>query len=177
MSLDSYNSQYPLAYYDVGTAYSFYTHNLNLDKLAEADKETAKKYASALVSAVADNKKFVGGDGKWAAFTRVVGVVVEKHESTGNGDVDAVVAMFKTTGGSYVINKFAVGVQDVFTNEKEAVAPAATFGANAEAVASKKSNTISGATVATTSGATIDSIAGTTSGATVDTKSGATVAE
>ena len=175
MSLDSYNSQYPLAYYEVGTAYSFYGHNTNLGKLVEADKETSKKYAPAIASAVVDNKKIVGGDGKWMAFTRAIGVVVDKHEATGAGDVDKITVMFETDDGSYVINKYAVGTRDVFTNEKENVSPAAVLGATTGKTEPKKPDTKSGATVETKSGATVDTVKGTTSGATVESKSGATV--
>ena len=175
MSLDSYNSQYPLAYYEVGTAYSFYGHNINLGKLVEADKETSKKYAPAIATAVADNTKIVGGDGKWMAFTRAIGVVVDKHEATGTGDVDKITVMFKTEDGNYVINKYAVGTHNVFTNEKENVSPAAVLGATTEIKEIQKPKTTSGATIETKSGATVDTVKGTTSGATVERKSGATV--
>lgn len=177
MSLDSYNSQYPLAYYEVGTAYSFYGHNTNLGKLVEADKETSKKYSPAIAAAVADNKKFVGGDGKWMAFTRAIGVVVDKHEATGTGDVDKITVMFKTEDGSYVINKYAVGTHNVFTNEKENVSPAAVLGATAVEGAAKKPNTVSGPTVVTVSGPTIDQQPGTKTGPTVDKVTGPTVVD
>ncbi len=175
MSLDSYNSQYPLAYYEVGTSYSFYGHNRSLGKLVEADTETSKKYAPALATAIADNKKLIGGDGEWLAFTRAIGVVIDKRETTSAGDVDEITVMFKTKEGSYVINKYAVGTHNVFTNEKENVSPAAVLGATVSNVPTKKGNVVSGPTIETKSGPTIDVQPGTKTGPTVDKVTGPTV--
>lgn len=177
MSLDSYNSQYPLAYYEIGTAYSFYGHNTNTNKLVEADKTISKKYSSVIKVAADENKKFVGGDGKWMAFSRAIGVVVERQERTSPNDVDKIIVMFKKDDGTYVLNKYAVGTRDVYTNEKEDVMTSETLGSNATPVTAPKIGTTTGATIETTTGATVDIDAGTTTGATVETTTGATIDE
>lgn len=177
MSLDSYNSQYPLAYYEVGTAYSFYCHNVGLPRLAEADAETVKKYSKALKSAIADNKGLIGGNGLYMAFTRAVGVVVAKQEKTNaEHDVDKIVVMFEVEGGKFVVEKYAVHTHDVYTNEKEAVAPAATIGAASDSKA-PAAPVVTGPTVETTTGPTVVADTNKKSGPTVVNKSGPTVVE
>lgn len=120
MSLDSYNSQYPLDYYEIGTAYSFYVHNFNIPHLVEADKKISKKFSPAITSAATENPSNVGSDGKFAALTRAIGVVVEKKDNV-------ITVMFKVARGKYVLNKYAVGTTNVATNENENVLPAPTL--------------------------------------------------
>ena len=176
MSLDSYNSQYPLAYYEVGTAYSFYCHNVGLPRLVEADAALVQKYSKALKSAIADNKGLIGGDGLYMAFTRAVGVVVDKQATTDREhDVDKIVVMFEMEGGKYVVDKFAVATHDVYTNDKEAVAPAAKVGVTTGSKAPVADPGVSGPTVETVSGPTIEVQTGKKSGPTVDKVSGPTV--
>lgn len=198
MSLDSYNSQYPLAYYEVGTAYSFYCHNIGFIRLKEASADIIKRYSKELKEAIAENKGHVGGNGIYMAFTRAVGVVVEKKEKTNaENDVDKIVVMFEMADGKYIIDEFAVAACDVYTNEKEIVMPSAKIGIASTSsvegmtVTTKKgnsgsktktgpavvdgANTKTGPTVDTVTGPAVDTVTGPTVEVDTNTKTGPTI--
>ena len=123
MKFMSYNSASNISNYTVGAAYAFYVNNNNVGQLTNADQETVRKYTSAIAEIINTNRECVTANGRWLAFTRVFGVVVDKHEASGNHDIDRITVMFKTTNGNYVFRDYAVGIHDVFTNGKDIVPP------------------------------------------------------
>ena len=74
--------------------------------------------------AINEQDSFAFGNGKYHNLTRAVGVVVDKLQVTTEQGVDMITVMFKTSSGNYVLNKYAVGVENVSTNGKEYVRPA-----------------------------------------------------
>ena len=78
-------------------------------------------------------------------------------------------------GGKYVVDKFAVATHDVYTNDKEAVAPASKVGVTTGSKAPVADPGVSGPTVETVSGPTIEVQTEKKSGPTVDKVSGPTV--
>lgn len=148
MSLDSYNSQYPAAYYELGTAYSFYTHDLNKGETISANNAYVTSYAKGLKKAVAENPTLINGSGQWGAFHRAVGVVVDKNV----GASENIVVLFQDEKGEYSIRKFVVSGADVFFNDKEYVNPAETLGGAANDTKAATNNAKTGPIVETVTG-------------------------
>ena len=126
MIIKNYNSTHALSNYNLNDLYTFYLHNYNLERLAPADEKTIENYSSKLNKAINDDH-FSNNDGKHLNFTRVIGIIVDKHESISNKDIDKITVMFKTDDDRYILNKYVVNSYDVFTNNKEFVAPSATL--------------------------------------------------
>ena len=124
MKLKNYNSVESLSSYDLGEVCAFYLHNADMKNLTKASEATIQQYASVLAEAV-ENNPFVSGNGKWGAYTRLIGVVVKKTKATSTDNVDRITMMFKTEEDKYVLRQYAVGYKDIFTNNKELVPPAA----------------------------------------------------
>lgn len=108
--MDSYNSKYPLAYYEVGTPYMFYlTKGVKCAKAAPANE--IGKFKSVL-----DKTKKQQGAG-YAFADRVIGVVVEKDpvkrclEVLFEGKADGKEV--------YLTQKYITGSAGVFCDEKE----------------------------------------------------------
>jgi hypothetical protein len=110
----------------LGGAYTFYVHNLNLDRLTSANEETVKKYSSQLTEVALDNS-YSHNDGKYLNFTRVIGIVVEKHKAKTEKDIDKITVMFRTEDDIYVLNKYVVNSHDIFTNNKNSISPSAVL--------------------------------------------------
>lgn len=127
MKYMSYNSTSNISEYTVGTAYAFYVHKNSVIRMDKADHDTIKKYAPVIAAVVRDNNECTATDGQWLAFIRVFGVVVDKKEAISDNDIDRITVMFKTTDDNYVLDKYAVGIHDVFTNGKDIVLPAAVL--------------------------------------------------
>ncbi len=126
MMIKNYTSSLSLSDYTVGGAYAFYVNNSNISRLVKADEKTAKKFGlklSRFINKIIDAKN----DGRWLSFTRVIGIVVDKHDAVNRNDIDTITVMFKTGDGNYKLNEYAVGYHDVLTNEKDFVAPAAVL--------------------------------------------------
>ena len=127
MKLRNYNSVAALSEYSIGDLYSFYIHNASLDRLTKADDEIAKKYSSVISSYATENPRHLNSDGRCASFIRVIGVVVDKHESKNDRDIDKITVMFNTSDGRCLLNTYIVNGIDVFTNHKDLVCPTATI--------------------------------------------------
>lgn len=127
MKFMSYDSTFNISDYTVGMVYAFYLRNNALSNLVAAEYETINKYAPIIVMMENDNQNFVEVNGTWLAFTRALGVVVDKHYATGIDDFDWITVMFKTNEGGYVLNKYIVGTQNVFMNNKDNVLPTITL--------------------------------------------------
>ena len=117
--MKNYNSTLALSDYNLGDACACYIHNRHLERLATADVETVTKITS--------DKSYAENDGKWLIFTRVIGVIVDKHEATDSKDIDTITVMFKTDDERYVLNKYVVNSHDIFINNKNEVPPAAVL--------------------------------------------------
>ena len=127
MKLRNYNSVAALSEYSIGDLYSFYIHSASLDRLTKADDEIAKKYSSVISSYATENPRHLNSDGRCASFIRVIGVVVDKHESKNDRDIDKITVMFNTSDGRCLLNTYIVNGIDVFTNHKDLVCPTATI--------------------------------------------------
>lgn len=132
MKIKNYNSVAPLSDYELSDVCAFYLHNADLKNLSGASSAIVQQYASILSESV-ENNPFVSGDGKWGAYTRLIGVVVKKNKATATDTVDRLTVMFKTENDEYVLCQYAVGYEEVFTNNKELVSPAAVLYKNAQA--------------------------------------------
>ena len=158
MALDAYNAQYPLAYYEVGTAYSFYQHKTQgVSNAKEATEEQISEFKSALANAKAQNV-FTPESGDWLAFKRTIGVVIDKYK-TGYANIPAALEVMFEDAGEYTVRKYGIEVASVFFDDKEVVP-----------VRERKG----GKTGPTTGGTTGPTTAGTVTGPTVSKVTGPT---
>lgn len=113
-NIESYNSSYPLVYYEVGTVYSFYGQASA--KGTPAPSDTVQKYASLLNALVAEEQESAIKPVKGSAATatgrgglnRFYAVVIEKIKS-GSGSCIVVMLCNKHNGKSeYYTRKYSV---------------------------------------------------------------------
>lgn len=116
MALDAYNAQYPLAYYEVGTAYSFYQPKHQGSKPMAATADQVAEFKAALSEAKAKNK-FTPESGEWQAFKRAIGVVINKYKTEHMGVLEV---MFEDNG-EYSVRKYGIEMPPVFFDDKEFV--------------------------------------------------------
>ena len=126
MIIQNYNSTHSLSNYNLGGAYTFYVHNLNLDRLTKANEETITKYSS-LLTEIVNDESYTNNNGQYLNFTRVIGIVVDKHEANDEKDIDKITVMFRTNDDRYVLNKYVVNSHDIFTNNKDNIPPSAVL--------------------------------------------------
>lgn len=114
--MDSYNSQYPLEYYEVGTPYMFYLSTGTKHGTA-ASMDLIKKYSPVL------NKTASQKGAGYCFADRVIGVVVNKeiiNERTGAG---AITVLFQGTADNktvYMTTKYITNLTGgVFCDDKE----------------------------------------------------------
>lgn len=115
-ALDAYNAQYPLAYYEVGTAYSFYQHKHEDSKPVAATADQVAKFGANLTAAM-NRYEFDPASGEWQAFKRTIGVVINKYKVEQIGVLEV---MFED-GGEYTVRKYGVEMNSVFFDDKEFV--------------------------------------------------------
>lgn len=116
MALDAYNAQYPLAYYEVGTAYSFYQHKHDDSRPVVATADQVAQFKTALATAKQKNE-FVPESGEWQAFKRTIGVVINKYKDEHLGVLEV---MFEDAG-EYTVRKYGIEMPSVFFDDKELV--------------------------------------------------------
>ena len=126
MIIKNYNSTQSLSNYTLGGAYTFYVHNINLDRLINANEEMITKYSPVLIEIVNDDS-YTNNNGQYLNFTRVIGIVIDKHEANDERDIDKITVMFRTDDDRYVLNKYVVNSNDIFTNNKDYVSPSAVL--------------------------------------------------
>ena len=126
MNIKNYNSTLSLSNYNLGGAYTFYVHNHNSDRLTKANEETITKYSS-LLTEIVNDESYTNNNGQYLNFTRVIGIVVDKHEANDEKDIDKITVMFRTDDDRYVLNKYVVNSNDIFTNKKDNVPPTAVL--------------------------------------------------
>ena len=126
MNIKNYNSTLSLSNYNLGGAYTFYVHNHNSDRLTKANEETITKYSS-LLTEIVNDESYTNNNGQYLNFTRVIGIVVDKHEANDEKDIDKITVMFRTDDDRYVLNKYVVNSKDIFTNNKDNIPPSAVL--------------------------------------------------
>ena len=57
----------------------------------------------------------------------LIGIVVDKHEAIDERDIDKITVMFRTDDDRYVLNKYVVNSNDIFTNNKDFISPSAVL--------------------------------------------------
>ena len=128
--IESYNSSYPLAYYEIGTVYSFYMHAGAKGKPAHA--EIIKKYAAVLNELVAEEQKNVikpvkstsGTASSHGGMNRFYAVVVDKVKST---SISYIVVMFcNQYNGRYEYYTSKYAVNHSCTTDGKDLMPAST---------------------------------------------------
>lgn len=112
-NIESYNSSYPLAYYEIGKVYIFYGKKTSIGEVATSDqikmyssvlKELDEKEDSSIIKAV---KNIRTSEKEFSrSFNRFYAVVVDKI----NGKNPKIVVMFLNRGGeeTFLIRSYAV---------------------------------------------------------------------
>ena len=126
MIFENYNSALSLSNYTIGNAYIFYIHNLNLNRLTNANEEIISKYSSILTE-VSNDDSCICDDSKCLNLSRVIGIIVDKHKANDDRDIGKITTMFKTYDDRYVLNTYVVNTKDVFTNNKDFISPSAVL--------------------------------------------------
>ena len=124
MSLDSYNSTYPLEYYEVGTCYSFYKDIKGSNQRA-ATSEEITKFSEALEKCYSENRHIMtaGGSSYSKTISRAVGVVISKGSLESSEFKSSLDVMFMGADGSYFVARYGVAGKNVFLNDKENIIP------------------------------------------------------
>lgn len=124
MSLDSYNSTYPIEYYEVGTCYSFYK-DINGSNQRAATSEEIAKFSEALEKCYSENRHIMtaGGSSYNKSISRAVGVVIEKGPLGSSEFKNALDVMFMGADGSYFVTRYGITGKNVFLNDKESITP------------------------------------------------------
>lgn len=115
-ALDAYNAQYPLVYYEVGTAYSFYQHKFENGKPVAATADQVSKFGADLAAAK-NRYEFDPASGEWQAFKRAIGVVINKYKSEHLG----VLEVLFEDDGEYTVRNYGAEMHSVFLDDKEFV--------------------------------------------------------
>jgi hypothetical protein len=84
------------------------------------------KYSPVLTEIVNDDS-YTNNNGQYFNFTRVIGIVVDKHEAIDERDIDKITVMFRTDDDRYLLNKYVVNSNDIFTNNKDFISPSAVL--------------------------------------------------
>lgn len=131
-TIKSYDSRSKLSNYPIGSIYTFYLHNINMNRLVKIEEKDFEQYIKVLNDVIETNVDLVKNNDKNLNFIRIIGIVVDKHESITSNDVDQITVMFKTSTNHYVLNKYVVNTSNVFFNEKNSVLPAAVIDITAD---------------------------------------------
>ena len=106
ITIKNYDSSLSLENYKIRDPYVFYIHNSNIKDLPEIEESDFEPYIQSLTDVI--EKSVVENNTKYLNFTRSIGLVVDKHESTHPNDIDYITVLLKTTSNNYVINKYVV---------------------------------------------------------------------
>lgn len=131
-TIKNYDSRFKLSNYQIGSIYTFYLHNINMNRLVKIEEKDFEQYIKVLNDVIETNVDLVKNNDKYLNFIRIIGIVVDKHESITSNDVDQITVMFKTSTNHYVLNKYVVNTSNVFFNEKNYVLPAAVIDITAD---------------------------------------------
>ena len=106
ITIKNYDSRLALSDYKIGNTYMFHIHNSNIKNLHKIEESTFEPYIKSLTDII--EKRVVENNTKYLNFTKSIGLVVDKHESTHSNDIDYITVLLKTASNDYVINKYAV---------------------------------------------------------------------
>ena len=118
--MDSYNSQYPLEYYEVGTPYMFYVGKSNSNRKA-ASMEVINKYGPVLKKTQAQK------GGERIGNRRAVGVVTEKIPVDPKFGTGAIEVLFQGVADGktvYMTTKYITNWKGSFHDDDESVSAA-----------------------------------------------------
>ena len=104
-TIKNYDSRLALSDYKIGNAYIFHIHNSNIKNLAKIKESDFAPYIKYLTDAIDSN--LTDNNIRYLNFTKSIGLVVDKHESTNPNDIDYITVLFKISN-DYFINKYAV---------------------------------------------------------------------
>ena len=123
MALDAYNAQYPLAYYEIGTPYTFYHSKDFCYTSTPATEEQILRFKGSLLRAKKQNY-FEPKSGEWGKFERRIGVVIDKYISTNVPAPEKPMGILEVLfeeDGEFSIHKYGAEMQTVFFDDKELV--------------------------------------------------------
>ena len=103
--IKNYNSTLTLDNYQIGHAYTFLIHNQNKNKLVKIDNKQFNKHTKSLTNIINSNNE-IQNNSQHFNFTRSIGIVIDKHKSTNNNDIDYITVIFKNENNEFVLNKY-----------------------------------------------------------------------
>lgn len=106
ITIKNYDSSLSLENYKIRDPYMFYIHNSNIKDLPKVEESDFEPYIKSLTDVI--EKSVIENNTRYLNFTRSIGLVVDKHESTHPNDIDYITVLLKTTSNNYVINKYVV---------------------------------------------------------------------
>ena len=106
ITIKNYDSTLSLENYKIRDPYVFYIQNSNINDLPKVEESDFEPYIKSLTDII--EKSVVENNTQYLNFTRSIGLVVDKHESTHPNDIDYITVLLKTTSNDYVINKYVV---------------------------------------------------------------------
>ena len=112
ITIKNYDSRLALSDYKTGNTYMFHIHNSNIKNLPKINENDFGPYIKSLTDII--EKRVVENNTKYLNFTKSIGLVVDKHESTHPNDIDYITVLLKTTSDDYVINKYVVNYNKTF---------------------------------------------------------------
>ena len=112
ITIKNYDSSLSHENYKIRDPYVFYIQNSNIKNLHKIEESTFEPYIKSLTDII--EKRVVENNTKYLNFTKSIGLVVDKHESTHPNDIDYITVLLKTTSDDYVINKYVVNYNKTF---------------------------------------------------------------
>ena len=123
--IKNYDSSLSLDNYKIRDTYMFYINNSNIKNLPKINKSDFDPYIKSLTDII--EKNVVDNNTQHFNFTKSIGIVVDKHEANDERDIDKITVMFRTDDDRYVLNKYVVNSNDIFTNNKDFISPSAVL--------------------------------------------------
>ena len=125
MSLDSYNSKYPLEYYEIGTCYAFYKY-VECSNTRPATNEEISEFSKSLDDCWKENASLMtGGSSAYNhKICRAVGIVIDKGIYDTPKQKKYLVVMFIGEKNSHFVTKYILDDEwPVFLDNHESVTP------------------------------------------------------
>ena len=132
MSLDSYNSKYPLEYYEIGTCYAFYKY-VECSNTRPATNEEISEFSKSLDDCWKENASLMtGGSSAYNhKICRAVGIVIDKGIYDTPKQKKYLVVMFIGEKNSHFVTKYILDDEwPVFLDNHESVTPGRVVSAN-----------------------------------------------
>lgn len=129
-SLDSYHSEYPLDYYEIGVPYMFYSarptaEGTGFERLGRpASNEEVVDFKTVFAEYVACLEDDIRKKKNFPFADRVIGVVIAKETidaKKGTGYLDVLFQAVLNESVDYTVKRFIAGYSGVFCDDKEEV--------------------------------------------------------